>query len=385
MSEIFRRELRANPRYELALFDRLPAEERRALAELAREPAFYGVLRPGEGSGLGLRSVDRDTALLFLTLREPGPLPSYVTGVLGEAAERTLSRLVADGVLEILDGDGFVSGAAALGRLLRGGAQELGSGPLAALSVAALRYAQDLPVEDVERLSWSLYGFNRRPLTPRWRRALPDSAAVEGHLGIDPGGANRQRLDRGWSRLTMDGWLSWIRPGRNPERTAGSGATYKLYVSPAPESLAQGFGAILEALTAARAFQFKIGPDALGLLRPDKIVAYFPDFDSLARAAEVVRRRLAGAPAQGVPFTSGIDEDGLLSWGVDPPRSAASSARMGESWRLWLARRLASALVAARNQRGDGLEPWRFALERVSLEGIDTASWTPGALLWQEG
>jgi hypothetical protein len=385
MSEIFRRELRANPRYELVLFDRLPADERRALADLAREPGFYGVLRPREGSGLsgpGLRSVDRETALLFLTLREPGPLPSYVQGVLGEAAERTILRLVADGVLEVADGDGFVSGAAALGRL-QARAGDLGSGPLAALSLAALRYAQDLPTDDVQRLCWSLYAFNRRPLTPGWQRTLPDSAAVEDHLGIDSGGANRERLDRGWSRLAMDGWLSWTRRGRLPGRPAGSGATWKLYVSPAPELLADGFGAVLEALTASRAFQLKIGPDALGLLRPDKIVAYFRDFESLARAADVVRERLAGVAAQGVPFTSGISEDGLLSWGVDPPRSAEPSG-MGGSWRLWLARRLAAALVAGRNQHEEGMEPWRFALERVRLEGIDPSTWTPGARLWQE-
>ena len=31
------------------------------------------------------------------------------------------------------------------------------------------------------------------------------------------------------------------------------------------------------------------------------------------------------------------------------------------------------------------MEPWRFALERLRLEGVDTATWTPGALLWREG
>jgi hypothetical protein len=30
-----------------------------------------------------------------------------------------------------------------------------------------------------------------------------------------------------------------------------------------------------------------------------------------------------------------------------------------------------------------GVEPWRFALERVRLDGVDTTTWTPGALLWK--
>lgn len=375
-------DFRANPLYDLVLFDRLPAGQREALAELAREPGFYGVLRPRGDSGLGVRSVDRDTALLFLTLREPGPLPAYARGLLGEAAGRTIARLVADAVLEVADGDAaFVSGAAAL-RLLGGGAEELGSGRIAELSLAALRHAQALPVADVSRLSWSLYAFNRHPLTPLWRRTLPSAEAVEQHLGIDPGGRNRGRLDRSWVRLPTDGWLSWGTRGR--DRTPGSwaGATYKLYVSPAPEALAESCGAVLDALAEARAYQFKIGQDAAGLLRPDKIVAYFHGFDPLARAAGIVEGCLGGTAAQGVPFTSEIGGDGLLSWGVDPPRDESAGER--ESWRLWLTRRLARAILDARRSEGEGGEPWRFAVERLRLEGVDPTTWTPGALLWRE-
>jgi hypothetical protein len=29
------------------------------------------------------------------------------------------------------------------------------------------------------------------------------------------------------------------------------------------------------------------------------------------------------------------------------------------------------------------MEPWRFAVERLRLEGIDTDSWTPGGSLWR--
>lgn len=381
MTGLLSRDFRANPCYDLVLFDRLPAGQRDALAELAREPGFYGVLRPRGDSGLGVRSVDRDTALLFLTLREPGPLPVYARGMLGEAAGRTVARLVADGVLEVADGNAFVSGAAAL-RLLGGGAEELGNGRIAALSLAALRHAEALPVDDVSRLSWGLYAFNRHPLTPYWRRTLPSAEAVEHHLGISLGGSNQRRLDRSWVRLPMEGWLSWGTRGRDRAPSSWAGSTYKLYVSPAPEALAESFGAVLDALADARAYQFKIGPDAAGLLRSDKIVAYFHGFDPLARAAEAVERHLGETPAQGVPFTSEIGGDGLISWGVDPPRSEGTGER--ESWRLWLARRLARAILDARRAGGEGGEPWRFALERLRLEGVDPATWTPGALLWRE-
>jgi hypothetical protein len=389
------RVFRANPAYELVLWDRLAPEERRTLARLPDDPGFYGVLRPVGGIELGIelgiklgiKAIDRDTALLFLTLRQPGALPAYVRTVLAEATGRTVARLVADGVLEIERDGAYVSGAAALGGGLSvDSGRGVGEGRLAALSVAALRYGQALAIDDPLRLSFRLYGYNRRPLTPRWQRLLASAEAVRTWLGIAPDGAHRPALDRAWraspASAASEAWLSWR--SRQPERASSDErATWKLYVSPAPEALAASFGAVLDALTAGRAAQFKIGSGAAGLLRPDKIVAYFPDFERLAAAAEAVSSRLAGVPAQGVPFTSEIGGDGLLSWGMDPPATERGAWGGRESWRLWLTHRLARALLAARG--AGGAEPWRFALERVRLEGVDTATWTPAASLWSGG
>lgn len=384
--EALSRAFRANPAFELVLFDRLAPAEREALASLREDPDFYGVLRPRPASpALGVKSVDRETALLVLTLREPGPLPSYMTRMLGEGALRTVvSRLVADGILEIQEGDGFVSGVVALSGLGQSRAGS-GGGQLSELSLAALRYAQDLALDDPLAVSFRLYGYNRRPLTPRWKRLLPGGGdAVLTWLGVGAGGAHRKLLDRSWERTgaSADWWLSWRsrEPGNTLAGRDEGGATWKLYISPAPEALPESFGIIVEALAAARAAQFKVGSDAWGILRADKIVSYFPSFERLAAAADALATRLAGLPAQGVPFTSEIGGDGLLSWGVDPPREE-SAFGSGESWRLWLTHRLARALVSARADRAE--EPWRFALDRVRLEGVDTDSWTPSAVLWK--
>lgn len=400
MSEILRHTFRASPAYDLVLFDRLPESERRVLADLARDPDFYGVLRPKDAGtgGTTLKSADRDTALLFLTLRQPGPLPAYAAAQLGEAAPRVIARFVADGVLEVERDGAFVSGPAALDLFVRprGGPQR--ESRIAALSLAALRCAEGLPIDDPRLLSLRLYAYNRIPLTPRWQSLLADTPAVERHLGIAPGGPHRQALDRAWQRLPdREGWISWTSRAVDGGNELADGPTWKLYVSPRPEGLFdQGaasfeegvapFGEILAALTASRARQFKVGNDAGGLLRADKIVSYFPSFERLAEAADAVVARLAGVPAQGVPFTSEIGGNGLLSWGMDPPRSERSWS-LGESWRAWLAMRLARDLLAARQATREGIpgvEPWRFALDRLRLEGIDTETWTPGALLWKE-
>jgi hypothetical protein len=391
--ELLQRAFRANPRYELVLFDRLSAGERRRLEGFRRDPGFYGVLRPRDEETMGVKAVDRETALLFLTLREPGPLPAYVRETLGEGTARTLAQLLADGVLEVEHEGGFASGAVAFALLPSGPAGEAGEprGRLARLSLAAIRHAEALALDEPLQLAWRLYAYNRRPLTPRWQRLLPSAEAVREYLGIGARGANRPFLDRVWTPgAPTEGWLSWTarssgRPDRRPETAAAGGTTYKLYVSPRPELLREGFGAVLEALAASRARQFKVGAGAVGLLRPDKIVAYFPDFERLAEAADAVLARLAGVAAQGVPFTSEIGGEGLISWGVDPPAGERSSLWDGrESWRLWLSHRLARALLTARAAETQGVEPWRFALERLRLEGVDTTTWTPGALLWKE-
>ena len=402
--------LRANPAYELVLFDRLPAEQRDLLDGLRRDPSLFGVLWPRaeSGGGLGVKSVCRDTALLLYTLREPGPLPAYVTAVDGAAAVEMVAELVLDGVLEIAAGDAFVSGPAAL-TLLRGpdvssGTSRVGdsrdaatqsrtlspagSGTIARLSHEALRYAQALAPDDCARLSARLYFYNRVPASPRWARRLASRDAVADFLGLTHGTTSR-RIAREWSALRADdgasGWLEWRArtPVAPPEH--GDHSTWKLYVSPTCEQLPSAFAATLDVLAAAGAHHCKVGGDLYGVLRPDKLVAYFRSFEALVDAATAVRRALDGCPAQGVPFTAALGDDGLLSWGTDPPLAAQSLAwPERESWRLWLTNRLATALLAAVAAPAEELEPWQYALERLRLDHVDPETWTPDASIWHD-
>jgi hypothetical protein len=373
---------RANPQYELVVFDRLPPEQQDMLRDLTKDPDFYGVLLPQE-AGLGIKSVGRDTALLFLTLSRPGPLPSYVRGVYGEQANQAIAGLVLDGVLEIDSGGAFSSGAAAYDAIYeRRPATEAPRPAVAELTLDALRYAQSLDLEDTGPLSARLYFYNRVPLSPRWWRRFPSREAVADYLGIAAGGANRPALDARWSKVEMpppmDGWFQWRWRGA-PASGEKGGQTYKLYVSPRPERVREAFDAVLETLTeTGAAGSFKIGNDAAGLLRPDKMVAYFRSFEALNKTAGQLAERLRGCAPQGVPFTAAATDDGLLSWGVDPPREKGALAwQERESWRLWVTNRLASALVSAKRNQGGSLEPWQFAMERLRLEGVDTETWTP--------
>jgi hypothetical protein len=355
------------------LFDHLPEDERAAFRALRDGAGFYGVVRPRGGSeNLGIKAVDRDTALLFLTLAEASPLPSYVRDAPDLETGRSIARLVAENILEVNLGDGFVSGATALGAPvpeLRPGK----SGRIAELSRAALRYAASLATNDPRELAWRLYAYNRLPVTPRWSALLAEPCDYARYIGIN-GKAAASRLSRNWQRLPASkAWQQWA--ARAPAN-ATAALTHKLYISPLPEALARdGFAAIVSALSASGASHFKVGSGAAGLLRPDKIVAYFPDFESLTACAHRLHAQLAGMAAHGAPFTAEIDAEGLLSWGMDPPSTISEENGHAMSWRQWLTGHLARAILAGRAVQSP--RPAEYAMARVRLEGIDANTWTP--------
>ena len=378
---------RANPSYELVLLDDLGLAERTMLAELG-ENELYGVLRPHAGCRLEARSASTDTALLFLTLARPAPLPAYVGAQLGGELERTITRLVLDGVLELEHDGAFVSGPRA-GELLLHGRSGGGRGRIGELTVDALRYGQELAAMAPALLGLRLYLYGRRPVTPTLARRLPDRSSVARLLGIDDGGAARAALAAGWREVGSAEsesayWLTWRSRTSSRNGTDGSGSGYKLYVSPSLDAIGPALATVAGSLARARGVSaFKVGIDLHGICRPDKLVVYFDRLDDLLQGAETLRERLDGCPAHGVPFSAAVTHDGLLSWGADPPPNPAEGAR-ALSWRLWVSERLGELLADARQSGCGELEPWQFALERLRLSGVDTDTWVPADGMWPE-
>jgi hypothetical protein len=380
MGEMASAILRANPGYELVLLDRLAEEYRKAL-DSGQE--LYGVLRPRPGADLEPRTASPDTALLFLTLAEPAAVPAYVRGRLGADTDRVIARLVLDSVLEIESGGEFISGARA-GEIVLGGHPVGGPGRIGVLSLAALRYGQELAACGMtdEPLALRLYCYGRRPVTPALAGRLGNQAAIETYLGCGVGGAAYAALDGGWVRLPRVSserayWRSWA-PRRERAATGRRDAAYKLYVSPDVEALGAAFAVVAGSLAGARGIRaFKVGTDVYGFCRPDKLVVHFDRLEDLQEGAARLRRELEGVPAHGVPFTAAVTTDGLLSWGADPP--VPEGAQM--SWRMWVSERLAEFLVLGGSR---GLEPWQFALRRLGLAGVDTDRWIPASGMWEE-
>ncbi|HEY0143429.1 MAG TPA: hypothetical protein VGF48_21230 [Thermoanaerobaculia bacterium] len=370
------RRFRASSRFELKRLDELPPEQRGAFRELESDADFYGLLVPRGDTMLSIKSVAAETASLFRTLAEPAAID----------VDDDVIDLVLDGVLEVEDNGAFVAGVDAFPILYPDTRAGSGGGAIARISSEALEHAFDLVTSEPGALTSALYSYHRIPLTRFWLARWPGREEVLAEIGAS--GALKGLLDRFWTMIPSDAspsWISWQSRSAAPRRRHDPvDVTWKLYVSPRPEHIGDAFAGLVRVLAEIPGAQMKIGRDAAGLLRPDKLVSYFTSKGDLERAANALASELRGLPAHGVPFTAGVDEEGLLSWGIDPPDSARALSWLGrESWRLWIVTRLGSALAFAKTgQRQD--EAIAFAVERVRRHGVDVETWTPGPSLWRD-
>lgn len=374
---LLHRRFRASSEFDLVSLERLTETERTAVADLLQRPDVYGVVKPRMALQ-SVKVVDPETALLLLALREPGPLPHFARMRLEDAS--SLYQLVLDSLLEIEIDGRFVSGPQAYAELSPLSALVLDGTRLAETSLRALRYGAALAIDDPARLSARLYCYGRMPPTPRWQATFGTPDALLGYRDTPASPTLRDRIRVAWSRSDEPGWVYCSR-GANPGARKPS---HKLYVSPAPGATLEVLSGAVAALEDTAAHSFKFGRDVLGMLRPDKFVAYFAEHEALMQAAERVRAALAGAPAHGVPFSSQIGEAPLLSWGADPPRTEHLVGwQERPSWRLWVTNRLAVALLSARAAFANDVEKRAaYALDRLRLEGIDVKTWTPARHLF---
>ena len=390
---------RSSRALDLKRFDELAPEQQNAFRELQKDDDFYGLLVPRVGGSASLKSVGRQTAQLFASLDEPSRLDA---SLMSDAPYREdIIDLILDGILEIEIGGAFCSGADAFRIVASELPDAIDRGRIGRLSREALQHAEDLSTRDAAAITNALYLYHRMPRTRVWESRFPDRDAVLRSIGASEG-PTASLLERNWIRTPASPesvWISWQALVRRP---ANDSVTWKLYVSPHPGQIADAFHALVRVLADIPGSQMKIGHDAAGLLRPDKLIAYFGTQDDLDVAGRALMSELRGCPAHGVPFTAEwcapparpgteacqrpapLETDGLLSWGVDPPDSErALSWLERESWRLWLARTLGAALVFAEGATRPVVEPWRFAIERVRRHGVDVDTWTPDETLWR--
>jgi hypothetical protein len=328
-------------------------------------------VRYGHGAGNGTPLLLSFAAAEFIeSLRRPNTVGSY------RAPARAVARLVLDGLLQIEWRGRFRCGPAAHASFFAPTPVRRPRHPLARLSFDALSLTATHGAASAAHLATRLYRYNSRPISPAWRTRYDSVDAVSRLLRTSPIGSHR--VDRLRSRV-RGVWLVTAAP--RARRPPTGIAPFKLYVSPTPALTGEAYRAVRDSLLGRHApFTVKVGRDLSALLRPDRLVAYFAERDDLLETAQLLRKRLDGMSAQGVPFTAPTGRGALLSWGVDlAPDDTFHDRGRDRSWRSWLVMRLGVALAAAQRQRG--VDPVRFAIDRVWLDGVRTGNWEPSAAL----
>jgi len=371
--------VRSNPSYCLRQFAQLSKEELSRLGQCAGRTNFGGVLI-GPGSGdLTIKAISAQVAALFQQLHLPTRVGSLLTDLSNDQRDEVVANLILDGILDISLGAAFVNQFEAYDLVVKNVENIIGKGRLNALSMDALKHGERLNIRQPQMLAAKLYFFHRMPVTKTWKKLWPAPYEVLEYLGVAPGGPLRCAL---LSEFEMSDavknelWISWHRRGKQRGED-GVAARYKLYVSPHHQHIRHAFAAAVGAVPNSAVSGIKIGRDAYGLLRPDKFVVYFEKQDYLFEFAHTLSPRLRGLEAHGVPFSAPIDEDGMLSWGIDPStESSGVGWYVDESWRIWICNRLAVALRAVASSANPKIRPWRFALVKLWLSGVDTRTWT---------
>jgi len=360
---------RANPKWQLRLLDKVDARTRRAFGdELPAET--YGFLYEADRSG-GLKAVGPDTALLFITLQEPSPLPQYIKASFGEETEDAVAALIADDVLEVEIGGEWRSGAEAL-LDLRGGGQAPGVGemsPTYERSMTAIKVASALPTSDQRSLASFIYRYGATPTIPERARRWSTASNIFEDL----------RLGEFPNPLVLssdEAWWTFYGSAAN-----GDEDLCKLYVGVQVDAVEAALNLMRELWNDFNesAPPFKLGASSEGLHRPDRIVIYPGDFERAALWADRLLEKIASLPADPVPFTGAWKGSGCLSIGSDP-KGGSDSWQSSDSWRSYLADKLASALLSAK--KANSPRPWEVALNRLSIEGVDTQTFAPAGKGW---
>ena len=210
--------IRCNPAYRLVDICDLSDVERALLPSSPTGGAPAALLLPRDGSALGTKAICSDARSLLVRADGTRSTRHLLESCRDGTTSDDIATLVMDRILEVETGGVFASGALAqVGLALSDNAGERTG--IARKSREALRSASHLDDRDEPGLAAFLYSFGRYPVTPSWRRRLPDVARTRAFLGLDDSPVEallRRRWDPAAGGRVTDGWFAWRR--HNTER-----------------------------------------------------------------------------------------------------------------------------------------------------------------------
>lgn len=367
---------RAGESYRLVEWNQLEDNDRSMLSNAGNAGEIYGIFKPvSSANGLMQKIAWKEQAFIFLHCKNYHQLPNYVLSQPYGRYENIITEMLIDHVLELQYEEDFISGPGASAMIFDNNWLTKNSlaDKLSTLSANAIRYSLYLRNETAKSLGNKLYTFNVIPRDKNSKQYL--SAAKSINDFIYSGFEHSEMLSKNWSlNRERKYWFSWSRnePLAGYEHTEVAG-TYKLYLSPIPDAVPAFFNIAVPVLTRSNATGFKIGQTIDGLLRPDKMIAYFNNREDLFSAAKELEVLSNDIPAHGVPFTTQLDKSGLISFGID---HAFLKLKRGYSWRTWVTEVLAKTILQAKTENLSMEFLFQYIKARLFTERINIDKWS---------
>ena len=364
--------IRMSKKYELLRFEMLTEKMQFSFQGLETDPEFYGILSPINDKKLGVKSVNKELALLLLSLQTPGKIPNYILKHDEDNYESVIYDLLLANVLEVEIDDHFIGGAALKNYDATTITPKTTENYLSQLSYNAILYGMKLPINDVTSLGARIYFHNRYPLSSEWKKRFEEEKFLE-----VKDKNSKKLLKKYWTRSKskIESWEFWQK-NDNELDVNKSKSTYKLYISPRPDKVGSILDIIVPVLTEMNVPRFKYGVTVQDVLRPDKIVIYFKSYEEMFKLSETIIPLLQDFDVHGIPFSSQLDERGLISWGIDPPKNENKLQwQERESWRVWVSFRIANAILQARSESLDFETTFAFVLDKMASIGVNVDMW----------
>jgi hypothetical protein len=367
--------------YSLSEWNTLSQIQKELLSGLNDETAIYGIFEPAaDSSALTVKVAYREVAMLFLHFQHFNLLPHYFIISATQHSYQILTRLILDEIIQVEWKGIYVSGAAALPAIYGQQFLEEGYIPnyLSDLSLKAIYYAWTLEETDLRSIAGRLYTYNTIPWDASMKNAFENTQDVYTFLFSKMGKSSREKMQQQWYTVPGNekgGWLSWRKNSRENVLNASSEQTYKLFISPLIHDVPEVFRHFVSSISDSEAFSFKAGGSLQGLLRPDKIVAYFYSQEALFKTAGLLQEKLEGFQPHGVPFSAQLDQKGILSHGTDPPEADVLLSTEGGSWRSFITDQLALAILQAKKSLLNWPQTMSLIRARLLTAGIDSYCW----------
>lgn len=378
---LLQEKFRRSAAFKLLEWRQLYHTDKETLAALHEEPEIYGYFTPVfTMAGSTLKPAYRDVAMLYLHLEHSEYLPHYFIATGNQAKNDTIASLVLDNIIQIEWNHQYVGGPDALEALYGTQIFDKKAIPdhLSGLSIEAIRYAWMLDEPDIKSLSNRLYKFNTTPWDQLKRNDFYSKHSVKEFLFKDSIEGWKEELDQAWRYSKSSekrGWLAWSRIRRKTNPAVKDPKICKLYISPLIEDLPAVFIRSLPIITNSEAISFKVGSSLDGLLRPDKMVVYFENFESLFETAGLLEKEINSFDPQGVPFSAQLDKDGILSHGVDPWLIDFPERKDNTSWRVIVSNELATAIALSKAAELSWELSIGFLKAKLFSAGIDMDQW----------